>query len=123
MATQNLTMNELENVLENNDIVLIDFWAEWCAPCRMFAPTFEKLSDKYPDMAFMKVNTEEDQELAAAFGIQSIPTLAIFREKILLFKQPGALPEPTLEDLISQVQKLDMEKIKAEIKQNEQQSS
>ncbi len=115
MATENLTMDQLENVLENNEIVLVDFWAEWCGPCKMFGPVFEKASEKHDDIAFMKVNTEEEQQLAGAFGIQSIPTLAIFRDKIMLYKQPGALPESGLEDIIKQVRELDMEKIKAEV--------
>ncbi|HPG38925.1 MAG TPA: thioredoxin [bacterium] len=116
MSIKNLSMPELESTLNNNDIVLIDFWAQWCGPCRMFGPIFEKVSEKYPDIAFTKVDTEKEQDLAAAFGIQSIPTLAIFREKILLYKQPGALPENALIDLIKQVKDLDMEKIKQEIK-------
>lgn len=115
MATQNLTMDALEQTLDNNDIVLIDFWAEWCGPCKMFGPIFEEASEKHDDIAFLKVNTEEEQQLAAAFGIQSIPTLAIFRDKIMLYKQPGALPENGLEDIIKQVRELDMEKIKAEV--------
>ena len=118
MSTVNLTMNDLENTLENNDIVLIDFWAEWCGPCRVFGPTFEKISEKYPDIAFTKVDTEKEQELAGAFGIQSIPTLAIFRDKILLYKQPGALPEAGLEDVIKQVKALDMVKIKEEVEKS-----
>lgn len=117
MATQNLTLDTLENTLKNNDIVLIDFWAEWCGPCRMFGPTFEKVSEKHPDIAFTKVNTEEEQQLAAAFGIQSIPTLAIFRDNIMLFKQPGALPEKALEDIIRQVRELDMDKIRQEVEE------
>jgi len=108
--------------LENNDIVLIDFWAEWCGPCRMFGPTFEKVSEKHPDIAFAKVNTEEEMELASTFGIQSIPTLAIFRDKILLYKQPGALPEAALEDVIKQVKALDMEKIKGEVESSKEES-
>ncbi len=115
MATQKLTMDTLEQTLDNNDIVLIDFWAEWCGPCKMFGPIFEKASEKHDDIAFMKVDTEEDQQLAGAFGIQSIPTLAIFRDKIMIYKQPGALPENSLEDIIRQVRELDMEKIKAEV--------
>ncbi len=122
MATIKLTMDTLDSVLENNDIVLIDFWAEWCGPCKMFGPVFEKSSEKHTDIAFTKVDTEEDQQLAAAFGIQSIPTLAIFREKILLYKQPGALPEAALEDLIKQVRELDMEKIKAEVEAQKQEA-
>ncbi|MBN1480480.1 thioredoxin [candidate division KSB1 bacterium] len=115
MATKNLKLDELENTLQNSDIVLIDFWAEWCGPCRMFGPIFERLSEKHPDIAFMKVNTEEEQQLAAVFGIQSIPTLAIFRDNILIFKQPGALPEKTLEDVIRQVKELDMDKVREEV--------
>ena len=115
MATQNLTMDALEQTLDTNDIVLIDFWAEWCGPCKMFGPIFEKASETHDDIAVMKVNTEEEQQLAAAFGIQSIPTLAIFGDKIMLYKQPGALPENGLEDIIKLVRELDMEKIKAEV--------
>ena len=115
MATKNLTLNELDATLKDNDIVLIDFWAEWCGPCRIFGPTFERVSEKNPDIAFMKVNTEEEQQLAGVFGIQSIPTLAIFRDNILIFKQPGALPESSLEDVIKQVRELDMDKVREEV--------
>ncbi|MBN1560643.1 thioredoxin [candidate division KSB1 bacterium] len=115
MATKNLTLDELESTLKDNEIVLIDFWAEWCGPCRMFGPTFEKVSEKHPDIAFTKVNTEKEQQLAALFGIQSIPTLAIFRDNIMIFKQPGALPESSLEEVIKQVRALDMDKIRAEV--------
>lgn len=119
MATFNLKMNKLEENLEKNDIMLIDFWAEWCGPCKMFGPIYEKISEKYPDIAFAKVDTEAEQDLAMAFGIQSIPTLAIFREKILVFKQPGMLPENVLEDLISQVKALDMDDVRAKIAEEE----
>lgn len=122
MATINVTVDTLDEVLQKNDIVLIDFWAEWCGPCKMFGPVFKKSSENNPDIAHVKVNTEEDQQMAAAFGIQSIPTLAIFREKILLYKQPGALPEAGLEDLIKQVKELDMEKIKAEVEAQKQEA-
>jgi thioredoxin 1 len=115
MATVNLKMNDLEQTIENNDIVMIDFWADWCGPCKMFAPIYEKASEKYPDITFTKVNTEEERELAGAFGIQSIPTLAIFRDKILLYKQPGALPESALEDVIKQVKNLDMEDVRKKV--------
>ena len=119
MATSTLKMNELEKTLEENDMVLIDFWAEWCGPCKMFGPVYEKASEKYPDVAFTKVDTENDRELAAAFGIQSIPTLAIFREKILIYKQPGALPESALEDLIKQAKDLDMDEVRKQIEEQE----
>ena len=115
MAAINLKYDDLQSTLENNEIVLIDFWAEWCGPCKMFAPTYEKVSEKYPEMKFTKVNTEEERELAGAFGIQSIPTLAIFRDNIMLFKQPGALPEKSLKDVIKQVKELDMDQVKADI--------
>mgnify|MGYP006292003473 CR=1 FL=1 len=115
MAAVNLTMDKLEDTLKNNDIVLIDFWAEWCGPCKMFGPVYESVSEKHPDIAFTKVNTEQEQELAGAFGIQSIPTLAIFRDNILIFKQPGALPQEALEDIIKQVRDLDMDEVRAEV--------
>lgn len=119
MATFNLKMTDLEDKLEKNDIMLIDFWAEWCGPCKMFGPVYEKVSNKYPEVAFAKVDTEEEQDLAAAFGIRSIPTLAIFREKILVFKQAGMLPENVLEDLLGQVKNLDMEDVRKKIAEEE----
>ncbi len=115
MATKNLKLDELESILNDNEIVLIDFWAEWCGPCKMFGPIFEKVSENHPDIAFTKVNTEEEQQLAAVFGIQSIPTLAIFRDNIMIFKQAGALPENALEDVIKQVRDLDMDKVREEV--------
>ena len=115
MATEKLTMEKFETTIENNDIVLIDFWADWCGPCKMFGPIFERASEKHGDVTFTKCNTEEEQDLAGHFGIQSIPTLAVFREKILLFMQPGALPEEALEDLISQVKGLNMDEVRAKI--------
>jgi thioredoxin len=115
MATTNLSLEQLEPTLDDNDIVLIDFWAEWCGPCKMFGPIYERASEKYPDIAFTKCNTEENQDLAESFGIRSIPTLSIFREKILIFMQPGALPEEALEDIISQVKNLDMNDVRAKV--------
>ena len=123
MATIEMTKDSIHDTIENNDIVLIDFWAEWCGPCRMFAPTFEKVSERYADddlkIAFAKVDTEVEQELAAGFGIRSIPTLVAFRDQIGVFSQPGALPEEALDDLIGQIKALDMDAIREEIAETE----
>ncbi len=118
MASFNLTKANLDSSIKDNEILLIDFWASWCGPCRMFGPIFEKVSEKHQDIAFAKCNTEEAPDVAASFAVSSIPTLAIFREGILLYAQPGALPEAGLEDLIKQVRALDMEKVKAEATAN-----
>lgn len=114
MATVELTNDNFEQTLEENDIVILDFWASWCGPCMRFGPTYEKVSDAHPDIVFGKVNTEEQQQLAAAFGIQSIPTIAIFRGNIPLFRQAGMLPENVLQDLIEEVRGLDMDEVRAE---------
>jgi thioredoxin len=114
-----MTKDSIHETIENNDIVLIDFWADWCGPCKMFGPTFEKVSERYADddlsIAFAKVDTETEQELAAGFGIRSIPTLVAFRDQIGVFSQPGALPEEALDDLISQIKELDMNAVREEI--------
>ncbi len=119
MATLQMTAENFDETLKNSEILFIDFWAEWCGPCKMFAPVFEKASEKHPNAVFAKVNTEEQRELAASFGIRSIPTLAVFRDQILVFMQPGALPESVFEQLIEQVEGLDMDEVRAEIAKQE----
>ena len=115
MATINLTEENFNQVIEENDIVIIDCWAEWCGPCKSYGPVFEKVSDQYSDIVFAKINTEEQQGLAGYFQIRSIPTTIIMREKIGIFQQPGALPEEGLKDIIRQVKELDMEEVRKEI--------
>lgn len=122
MATVDITKDTLQSTIEDNEIVLIDFWAEWCGPCRSFAPTYEAISEKYPNVKFAKVDTEAEQELAANFGIRSIPTLVAFRDQIGIFSQPGALPGDALEDLIRQIEGLDMDDIRKEIATEESES-
>jgi thioredoxin 1 len=120
MSTLELTKENFEPTIEAHDIVLIDFWAEWCAPCRAFKPIYEKAAEDHPEIAFASCNTEEQMELAGAFQIRSIPTLMAFRDKILLYAQPGMLPAEALEDLISQIKALDMGKVRSEITAQEQ---
>ena len=119
MATVELTKDTFEDTIMSNDMVLVDFWAEWCGPCRFFAPVYEKVSAEYPDVIFAKVDTEAERDLASYFNIRSIPTLMIFRDKVGIFSQPGALPEDALTDLIGQAQALDMEEVRREIEEGD----
>jgi thioredoxin 1 len=111
VATIDLTNENFENTVNDNPMVIVDFWAPWCGPCRGFAPLYEQASDAHPDVVFAKVNTDEQQELAGTFGIRSIPALMVFREKVILFQQAGALPGSALEQVISQAKSLDMAKV------------
>jgi thioredoxin 1 len=115
MATINVGEKEFETLITESPIVFVDFWAEWCGPCKMFGPVFEAASEKHPDVVFAKVDTEAEQSLAGAAGITSIPTLMAFRDGILLFRQPGALPAPSLEELIGAIKAADMDEIKREV--------
>ncbi|MCZ4078681.1 thioredoxin [Rhodococcus sp. H36-A4] len=117
MATQTLTQQNFDDIVGGNDVVLVDFWASWCGPCRQFAPTFEKSSEEHPDVVHAKVDTEAEQGLAAAANIKSIPTIMAFREGILVFAQPGALPAAALEDLVVQIKALDMDVVKAQVEE------
>ena len=123
MATVNVTSSEFDALVLKGGITFVDFWAAWCGPCRSFAPVFEKASDTYPEITFAKVDTDSESEIAAAASITSIPTLMAFRDGILVFRQPGALPAAAFEELIQNVMKLDMQSIKAEIAKEKSQSS
>lgn len=122
MATTQLTIDNFEQAVVDNSIVLVDFWAAWCGPCRMFAPVFEEASERYPEIVFGKVDTEAQQELAAGFGIMSIPTLMAFKDQVLIFSQAGALPASALEDLITQINALDMDEVRRAIAEAEAQN-
>ena len=115
MSTREITLDTLPAVVAENDIVLLDFWAAWCGPCRMFAPVFARASQAHPDIVFGKVDTEAQQQLAGVFGITSIPTLVAFRAGIVVFAQPGALPATALDELIAAVRGLDMDEVRAQL--------
>ena len=115
MGVQNIGREDFQQTVDKGGILFIDWWAPWCGPCRAFAPVYEKVAETNPDATFAKINTDEEQELAAAFNIRSIPTLMIFRDKVLLFAQPGALSQNVLEELVRKVRELDMEQVRAGI--------
>ena len=115
MATIELTKENFNETIEKNDMVIVDFWAPWCGPCRMFAPTFEAVSENYPNVVFAKLNTEDQQELAASFNIRSIPTLMVFRENVIIFSQAGMLPKAGFEQVVQKSLELDMAVVHAEV--------
>ena len=122
MATVDVTKENFEEIVTKNSLVILDFWAAWCGPCKAFAPAFEAASEKYPDVVFGKINTEEQQELAGHFQIRSIPNVMLFRDQIVLFSQPGAMPPAGIDSVIEQARALDMNKVRAEIAEAEMQA-
>ena len=121
MATVDVTKENFEEIVTKNSIVILDFWAAWCGPCKAFAPAFEAASEKYPDVVFGKINTEQQQELAGHFQIRSIPNVMLFRDQIVLFSQPGTMPPAGIDSVIEQAKALDMDKVRAEIAEAEAQ--
>lgn len=119
MATKNITGPEFKDTVHGEGITLVDFWASWCGPCMRFGPIYEKASEANPDVTFAKVDTEAEQDLAGALGISSIPTLMVFRDNVLVYREAGALPAPALDSLITQVRELDMDELKAKIAEEE----
>jgi len=123
MATIELNKENFNDTIENNDVVIVDFWAPWCGPCKMFAPTFEAVSEQFPKVVFAKLNTEDQQELAASFNIRSIPTLMVFREKIIIFTQAGMLPKAAFEQVVQKALEVDMAIVHAEVAHQEKQTA
>jgi len=123
VSTRTVTAETLESTVTENPMVVLDFWAEWCGPCKRFAPVFEEASNRHPDVVFGKIDTEAERQLAAELRIDSIPTLMVFREQVLLFRQPGALPAGALEELIQQVKKVDMDEVRAELAKAKQEDA
>lgn len=121
MAVVELTKENFEATVTGNDFVIVDYWAPWCGPCRSFAPTYEKVSEEFPNIVFAKVNTEDEQEIAAQFGIRSIPTLMIFRDKIIIYSEAGALPEAAFRELVTKAGELDMDDVRRQIAESQQQ--
>ena len=119
MATRALTKDDFKDAVEKGGIVFIDWWADWCGPCKAFAPVYGRVAEANPDVTFAKIDTDQEQELAAAFGIRSIPTLMIFRDGVPLFAQPGALPQETLEELVQKVRALDMDEVRKALAQDQ----
>ncbi|HEC06661.1 thioredoxin [Thiolapillus sp.] len=119
MAVLELNKDNFEDTINNNSFVIIDFWAPWCGPCKSFAPTYEKVSEDFPDVVFSKINTEDEQEIAAHFQIRSIPTLMIFRDQIIIYSEAGALPEGSFRQLVEQASSLDMDDVRKQIAESE----
>jgi thioredoxin len=123
VATVEVGKTNIEETIKQNDIVIIDFWAPWCGPCKSFAPTYEAVSENHKDVVFAKINTEEEQELAGSFQIRSIPTLMVFREQVAIFSQAGVLPGSALEEIITKTKELDMEMVRKDIEKQQTQNS